>query len=134
MAVENISWTFYGYVTPNGRRDVQEWFDALRPEEQDEARDVLTYLQRLPRHSWRKQDFDILDHDISEIRFKVNVLHVQRIYRIYGAFWPAGRRHSYTFLIGKDKKGDNDRRGKHEAIQRLRMLRNEETTIHEFEF
>jgi len=131
---DEISWTFYGYVTPAGSPDVQNWFDGLLAEEQDEAKDVLAYLQRLPSHLWVKPEFERLDHDVSEIRFKVNVLHIQRIYRIYGAFWPERRRHSYTFLIGKDKKVDNDRRGKREAIERLKRLRNGQATIKEFEF
>ena len=132
--VDEISWTFYGYVTPAGGPDVQDWFNSLLPEERDEATDVLAYLQRLPSHLWVKPDFDRLDHDVSEIRFKVNVLHVQKIYRIYGAFWPEKRRHSYTFLIGKDKKVDNDRRGKKDAIRRLQNLRNGRATVREFKF
>ena len=132
--VDEISWTFYGYITPAGSPDVQDWFDGLLVEERDEAKDVLGYLQRLHSHLWVKPDFERLDHDVSEVRFKVNVLHVQKIYRIYGAFWPEKRRHSYTFLIGKDKKVDNDRRGKKEAIERLKKLRNGQATIKKFEF
>jgi hypothetical protein len=131
---DETCWTFYGYVTPAGSLDVQDWFMSLLPEERDEAKDVLGYLQQLPSHLWVKPDFEKLDHDISEIRFKVNVLHVQRIYRVYGAFWPEKRRHSYTFLIGKDKKVDNDRRGKNEAIKRLKELRSRKATIRKFEF
>jgi len=134
QSVEEISWTFYGYETPAGGKDVQDWFDGLRVEERDEATDVLVYLQALPRHQWFKPGFDLLDDDVSEIRFKVNALHVRKIYRIYGAFWPEKQRHSYTLLIGKDKKVDNDRRGKAEAIKRLKQLRRGEARIHEFKF
>jgi hypothetical protein len=121
-------------MTPNRRADVQEWFNALSEDEKDEGRDVLAYLQHQPRHLWGRGGFEVLDHDISEVRFKVNVLHVQRIYRIYGAFWPERQRYSLTFLIGKDKKVDNDRKGKKEAIDRLARLRRGEATIHEFKF
>ena len=131
---DEISWTFYGYETPARSRDVQDWFDGLLREEQDAAKDILAYLQALPRRLWSKPDFGLLDHDISEVRVKVNVLHVQRIHRIYGAFWPEGQRYSYTFLIGKDKKVDNDRRGKKEAMKRLKQLRRGEAAIHEFKF
>jgi hypothetical protein len=134
MVVEKVSWTFYGYITPNGRKDVQEWFDGLLDEEIEEVRDVLGYLQPQPRHLWGKPEFDTLDHDISEIRLKINVLHAQTTYRIYGAFWPEKRRHSYTLLVGKNKKVDNDRRGKREAIERLKRIRRNEATIHEFKF
>src|ERR1035441_3157327 len=118
-----IKCVFDGYMTPNRRLDVQEWFDALSEDEKDEARDVLAYLQHQPRHLWCRPEFEVLDHDISEVRFKVNALHVQHVYRIYGAFWPERKRYSFTFLIGKDKKVDNDRKGKKEAIDRLGRLR-----------
>lgn len=108
MADDQISWRFCGYVTPAGGCDVQEWFDALLEVERDEATDVLAYLQHLPRHLWRLPDFESFDTDISEIRFKVGSL--KKIYRIYGTFWPERERCSYTFLIGKNKKVNNDRR------------------------
>jgi len=130
----SIKWVSYGYMTPNRRSDVQERFDALSEDEKDEARDVLAYLKHMPRHLWCSPAFEILDHDISEVRFKVNVLHVQRVYRIYGAFWPERKLYSFTFLIGKNKKVDNDRKGKKEAIDRLRRLRSREATIYEFKF
>lgn len=129
---EEVVWTFYAYVTPAGGKDVQEWFDGLSEEERDEAGDVIRYLQNLPKHLWVKPDFEPLDHDISEVRFKVNVLHAKRIYRIYGCFWPEKHRHCYAFLIGKDKKVDNDRHGKGEAIARLKRLRRGEAAVEKF--
>jgi len=137
MAIEKAKWTFYGYVTPAGGKDVQEWFRGLPEAAQDEARDALGYLQQLPSNEWGRPAFAPLGDDIGEIRFKVNVEHEQRTYRIYGTFWPEGQRHSFTFLIGKDKKVKNDKRGKREAIRRLKKLklpRTEGGTIHEFEF
>ncbi len=131
---DEISWTFYGYRTPAGRPDVQEWFDELHEEEKDEVRDRLAYLQKLAKASWGKPAFEPLGDEISEVRIKVNVPHLKAIYRIYGAFWPEGRRYCYTLLLGKDKKVDNDRRGKREAIKRLQRLRRGEATIHEFKF
>ena len=129
---DQILWRFYGYSTPTGGKDVQKWFNSLDEIEKDEAKDVLGYLQSQPRHLWNKPEFDSFDADISEIRFKVGAF--RRIYRIYGAFWPEGQRFSYTFLIGKNKKVNNDRRGKQEAVARLKRLRRFEATIHEFEF
>jgi hypothetical protein len=131
---DRISWTFYGYRTPAGGPDVQEWFDGLQEEEQDEVRDRLGYLQKLAPGAWGKPVFEPLGDEISELRIKVNVPHLKAVYRIYGAFWPEGRRYSYTLLLGKDKKVDNDRRGKREAIERLKRLRRGEATTHEFEF
>jgi hypothetical protein len=132
MVNEQISWMFYGYRSPAGRKDVQEWFDSLLDEERDEAKDVLAYLQKVPSKLWVEPDFKHLDQDISEVRFRVSVL--KRIYRIYGAFWPEKTRHVYTLLIGKNKKVDNDRQGKKEAVERLKRLRRKEATIHEFDF
>jgi hypothetical protein len=129
-----ISWTFHGYTTPAGGCDVQEWFEDLKVEEQDEVRDRLAYLQKLAPSAWGKPAFEPLGDEISEIRIKISVPHLQAVYRIYGAFWPEGRRYSYTLLLGKNKKVDNDRRGKREAIERLKRLRRGEATIHEFEF
>ena len=54
MADEKISWRFYGYVTPGGGCDVQEWFDSLSEDERDEARDAIGYLQVQPRRLWNK--------------------------------------------------------------------------------
>jgi hypothetical protein len=130
--VEEIRWTFFGYVTPGGGRVVQEWFDSLEDEERDEIVDSLAYLRKQPRHLWKEPGFEAFDPDISEIKVKVGALN--RTHRIYGAFWPPGRRHSYTLLIGKNKKVDNDRRGKKEARKRLSKLERKEATVHEFSF
>lgn len=48
MVDETVEWSFYGYVRPANGRDVQDWFKALDTDAQDEARDVLVYLQQLP--------------------------------------------------------------------------------------
>jgi hypothetical protein len=127
-----ITWVFHGYVTPAGNPTVQKWFNDLEDEEKDAVKDVLIYLRVSPRHWWTKPQFDSFDPDLSEIRITVNVL--KRIYRVYGTFWPKSARYSYTFLIGKNKKVDNDRRGKREAIDRLRELRTGEASVKQFEF
>ena len=54
--------------------------------------------------------------------------------RIYGAFWPAEERFTYTFLYGGNKKVTNDKRGKKEAARRKRLLENGGSSIHEFKF
>ena len=87
MADEKISWRFYGYVTPGGGCDVQEWFDSLSEDERDEARDAIGYLQVQPRRLWNKPKFEAFDADISEVRFKASI--AKRAYRI-----------SYTVLSG----------------------------------
>jgi hypothetical protein len=77
-------------------------------------------------------EFEAFDADVSEIRFKASA--ASKIYRIYGAFWPEGQRYSYTFLLGKNKKVDNDKKGKREAEKRLKRLRAGKAKIHEFKF
>ena len=130
--IENVSWTFYGYRTPGGGREVQEWFDALFEEERDEARDTFSYLQVLPPQDWGKPEYFPLGEGLSEIRFKVNALN--RIYRVYGFFWPEGKRFSYTFLLGRDKKVSNPRQDIAEARKRKKQVESGKASIHEFEF
>jgi hypothetical protein len=81
---------------------------------------------------WREPRFESFDPEISEVKFRANT--TKRAYRIYGAFWPGGRRLSYTFLIGKNKKVNNDQGGKKEAQKRLKRLQRGEASVHEFKF
>jgi len=112
-------------------RPVQTWFDALLPEERDEALDSIGYLQKLPLRLWGKPEYAPLGGGLSEIRFKVNVLN--EVMRIYGFFWPPlpkekdrmpGVKYypSYTFLHSKDKKVKNDKAGKKEALKRMGQI------------
>ena len=130
MSEEKVLWTFYGYRTPAEGDPVQEWFDALNEDERDEAIDVITYLKVLPRQHWGLPKFEAFDSEISEIRFTVNS--PKRIFRIYGTFWPKTHRNAYTFLVGKDKKVSNDKRGKKLATARLKKLLSREAGAHGF--
>ena len=85
---EAVKWTFYGWVAPNGRRDVQAWFDRSTDDERDEVTDGLVYLQALPFSCWKRPEFENLGSGLSELRFKVNALN--QLIRIYGCFWPRG--------------------------------------------
>ena len=129
---EIVCWVFYGYVTPAGRREVQDWFNALTDPEKDEIRDVLAYLQPLPLRLWEKPEYEMLGDGLSEIRIKVSALN--KTIRIYGCFWPEGDRYSYTFLLGKEKKVKNDEDGKKESRRRKGRLDRGEATVYEFEF
>ena len=132
MIETETQWQFHGYQTAAGGQVVQAWYNGLSQDEKDEVQDVLVYLQRLPRKSWCEPVFEAFDPDISEVKIKVNVL--KRIYRIYGTFWPRGKRYVYTFLLGKNKKKKNDFQGTRLARRRLQNLKNGSATIHEFEF
>ena len=132
MPEEKVVWSFYGYRTPAEGDPVQDWFDDLADDERDEANDTIRYLKFLPRHMWGLPKFEAFDADISEIRFKANS--PKRIFRIYGTFWPRTHRYAYTFLVGKDKKVSNDKRGKKIAIARLKKLLSGEAGAHGFRF
>lgn len=141
--IEEVVWQFFGYETPAGGHIVQEWFDALLPEEKEEALDTLGYLQTLPLHLWSKPEYEPLGDGLSEIRFKVNSLN--EVVRIYGFFWPhlpkekdrhPGVRYypAYTFLLGKDKKVKNDKAGVKEARKHKRLIELGKARVHAFKF
>lgn len=141
--IDEVIWWFFGYETPAGNRLVQEWFDALLPNERDEVRDNLGYLQNLPLRLWRKPEYSPLGDGLSEIRFKVRSLN--EVIRIYGFFWPPQPKEkdrqtgvkyypTYTFLHGTSKKVKNDKAGKAEARKRMGQIKRKEAEIHAFKF
>jgi Phage derived protein Gp49-like (DUF891) len=132
MVDAKISWTFFGYVTAVGGRDVQEWFDGLLEAEKDEAHDNLVYLQSLPFHLWNRPEFSPLGGGLSEIRFKVNSLN--KTFRIYGCCWPIGKRYSYTLLLGTEKKVNNPRNDIKEAKKRKKYLEEKRASVYEVKF
>src|SRR4051812_41344152 len=120
-------WTFWAYLTPAGGQIVQEWYDEQPEEVQYEVYDSLAYLQNLPNHLWKRPHFDTLGgQGISEIRFKVD----GSTYRIYGDFGP--ERSQYTALAGTDKKVNNQRHVKGEAVKRNKKIQRGEAGVHEF--
>ena len=129
---EDIVWTFHGYITPGGTRDVQQWFDGLEDDAKDAIRDALAYLQHVPHSQWRKPEFEPLGKGLSEVRAKAHEL--QHWYRIYGFFWPEGRRYVYTFLLGHNKKERNPRHEISEARKRMGSVETGIAGIHEFNF
>lgn len=132
MSEGTVLWNFYGYRTPADGDPVQEWFDGLTDEEREELVDTIGYLKVLPRHHWGLPKFEAFDSEISEIRFTVNA--PKRIFRLYGTFWPKTQRYVYTFLLGKQKKVNNDTQGKKLAIARLKKLLSGEEGAHGFRF
>src|SRR5688572_32698251 len=128
---DNIVWTFYGYVTPAGGRDVQVWFDGLDEDAQDEIRDALVYLEKLPPARWRSPLVEPLGQGLSEIRVKANVL--QQIYRLYGFYWPQKRRYVYTVLSGTSKKVSNPQDDIKEARRRQSRVERGEADIYELD-
>ena len=131
MISGEIRWTFHGYESRVGNPLVQEWFDALPESAQDALRDHIGYLAVLPVEAWCRPPFAPLDEGLSEIRAKDT--EQNKHYRIYGFFWPEGR-FQYTLLHGTDKKVSNDKRGKRDALNRMKQVRRGEVRIHEFNF
>jgi phage-related protein len=127
-----INWSFYGYITPAGGKEVQDWFDGLPEEAQDEIRDVIGYLEHRPSAQWSGPQFKALGGGLSELRIKCNELN--KTYRIYGFYWPKGQRHSYTLLLGRDKKVKNADADVSQARDRLSEIEQKVATTHEFEF
>lgn len=123
-------WTFRGYTTEAGNNLVQEWFhEKLGIEDRDLIRDRIRYLKDVERHLWIRPGFDKLDEDLNEIRIKTSAGPI----RIYGYF-PPGKRHCFTFLHGLYKSADNDKAGKRIARERLKLLRQNKGSTHEFDF
>lgn len=127
---EPPNWTFYGYRTAARGRVVQEWFDSLSDDERDEFKDTTGYLQHLPFDRWCYPQFTHLGDGLSEVRAETADFWI----RVYGMFFPEGKRYSYTFLYGGTKKARNDKIGKREAHERMRLLKSGKATTHEFEF
>ncbi len=92
-----VVWTFFGYESPAGNRDVQRWIDEIPEAAHDELEDTLDYLGVSPRDLWRRPGFDLLDDGIAEIRFKTS----RKQYRVFGCFGP--ERLQFTMLIGATK-------------------------------
>jgi hypothetical protein len=114
---------------------VQDWFNALSVEAQEEISDLLGKLQNVTERLWRKPEFDPLEGagGISEIRPNdIRGDAGSLTYRIYGFFGPGNR--EYTLLHGVRKTVKNDHDGKRIARNRLVAISEKRATIHEFDF
>lgn len=116
-------WEFRTYRSSAEGAVVQDWFDGLPVEVQDEISDAIRYLSTMTSSPWDRPTFDMLmgEPDISELRIDVQTDKEQESYRIYGYFGPIPRQ--YTLLHGTLKPERNDRNGKRTANERLRSLR-----------
>ena len=130
--IQDIRWSFYGYITMAGTKEVLEWFRSLEQSEYDEAEDVILYLSRLPLEAWGEPPFKGLGDGLSEIRFKASK--TKRIFRVYGYFGPVGRRYSYTMLLGDNKKVRNPSDDIQKARNRMKDVEKKRCFIHELQF
>lgn len=113
---------------------MQDWFDRLPEEDQDEVRDLMGWLQNQTSHTWHKPEFDPLEGEggISEIRIDLRSAGRPSFYRIYGFFGPT--KGTYTFLHATDKDVKNDHNGKRIAREHLGRIQRNDATTHEFDF
>src|SRR5713226_10655353 len=112
---------FYGIDVKGEGQVVQDWFNGLSIDAQDEILNLALHLEKLPTGLWRRPDFDPLDGEggISELRPKdIRGPEGNIIYRIYGWLGHPNR-NSYMFLYGTDKEEKNDLEGK--AIAKWRL-------------
>jgi len=127
---------FFGIDVQSEGRVIQDWYDHLIPEAQDEILNLALHLGRLPMGLWRRPDFDPLEGEggISELRPKdVRSDSGNTVYRIYG--WRSyPKANSYTFLHGTDKEEKNDFEGKEHARRRARQLFDGRAQPHKFNF
>ena len=70
MTMKFKTWDFYGFESRAEGRPVQEWFDQLPIEAQEEITDLVEHLRVRVASQWRKPEFDPLDGEggISELR------------------------------------------------------------------
>jgi len=140
-AAEEWEWRFVCFKSRREPNPVQEWFDGLPDEVQDEIRDLLQHLRVKINSKWQRPAFDPLVREggiISELRPRQVPCEENgevRTYtcRIYGFFGPKGHKHSYTFLHGNDKGNvRDDVDGKLTAKDRFGQIEREEATVQEF--
>ena len=130
-------WEFYGFKSKQEGLVVQEWFNRLEPDAQDEIINLVTHLRTRPSGQWIRPDFDPLDGEggISELRPRdIRTLTGNTVYRIYG-FREYPTKYCYTFLNGTDKDVSNDIKGKAIAKGRLsQLLLDQGGDVHKFDF
>jgi hypothetical protein len=127
---------FFGIDVKGEGPVVQDWYDRLIPEAQDEILNLALHLARLPMGLWHRPDFDPLEGEggISELRPKdIRSDSGNATYRIYG--WRGyPKANSYTFLHGTDKEEKNDFEGKEQAKWRAKQLFEGRAQPHKFDF
>src|SRR5688572_19695229 len=112
-------WRFYAFVSEMGMRYLDDWVGTLDEDEKNEFAATLEGLQVLPRHLWRRPQFDLLGEaypGIGQIRFKVTRKH----FRVFGFFGP--QRMQFTPLHACGKQRSNLRHDMALAARRKSLL------------
>jgi Phage derived protein Gp49-like (DUF891) len=122
-------WMFFAFESEMGVPYLDNWIDTLDEEEKNEFTATLEGLQVLPRHLWRRPQFDLLAEPyqgLGEIRFKVN----RKQYRVFGFFGPHPLQ--FTMLHACGKQRSNLRHDMSLAVHRKRMLENGQGRVYGF--
>ena len=122
-------WVFFAFESDMRVRYLDDWVEALSEDEENEFAATLEGLQVLPRHLWRRPQFDLLGEaypGIGEIRFKVE----RKQFRVFGFFGPQSMQ--FTLLHACGKQRSNLRHDMNIAARRKRMLENGQGTVYGF--
>ena len=141
MSEPQKPWSFFGVELEAEGRPVQDWYNDLHIEVQEEITDLVEHLRVKRASRWDRPDFDPLEGEggISEIRpTNIRGDSGSKTLRVYGIMGYPDRM-SYTFLHGTGKDVKNDRDGKNFAKYRLQQLsieslRRREPAVHKFDF
>jgi len=134
-------WVFFGIELEAEGRPVQDWYNGLDIQVQEEITDLVEHLRVRKASLWDRPDFDPLEGEggISEIRpTNIRGDSGSKTHRMYGIMGYPDKM-SYTFLHGTGKDVKNDREGKDFAKYRLKQLSAEslgrrKPAVHEFDF
>jgi hypothetical protein len=122
-------WVFFAFESDMGVHYLDDWVEALSEDEENEFSATLEGLQVLPRHFWRRPQFDLLGEayqGIGEIRFKVE----RKQFRVFGFFGPQSMQ--FTLLHACGKQRSNLRHDMTIAARRKRMLENGQGAVYGF--
>lgn len=93
-----VQWRFLAFQYRVNSRPLDEWLTGLEVDSFNAFSDILNRLEVLPRHEWKRPDFDVLHGDqyqgMGEIRFKAD----RKVYRVIGWFGPGRVSLRFTLL------------------------------------
>jgi hypothetical protein len=122
-------WMFFAFASEIGVRYLDDWVRNLSEKEENEFTATLEGLQVLPRHLWRRPQFDLIGEaypGIGEIRFKAD----RKQFRVFGFFGPQAMQFTRLHACGKQRS--NLRHEMNLAARRKRMLENARGTTYGF--
>lgn len=93
-----VQWRFLAFQFTRTSRPLDEWQAGLEISSFAVFSDVIGRLEVLPRHQWKRPDFDAIHGDpyrgMGEIRFKAD----RKVHRVIGWFGPGRQQLRFTLL------------------------------------